>query len=93
VLDLAVGLGVVDEDHERVLILLVQLLGNIWVYFPVELVSVDLHGVGHPVEVVRSVHLLVLVLDEAPEGPQHLLDRGVDLLAAPIFLACGVGHL
>ena len=89
-LDLAVGLGVVDKDHERVLILFVQLLGDTGVSFAVELVRVDLHGVGHPVEVGRSVHLLVLVLDEAPEGPQHLLDRGVDLLAAPIFLACGV---
>ena len=54
---------------------------------------VNLHGVGHPVEVGGPVHLLVLVLDEAPEGPQDLFDRDIDLVAALMFLAAGGGHL
>ena len=92
-LDLAVGLGVVDEDNQRVFILFIHLRRDTGVSFSVKFMRVDLHRVGHPVEVGGPVHLLVLVLDEAPEGPQDLFDRDIDLVAALMFLAGGGGHL
>ena len=82
-----------DKDNQRVFILQIFLVGDFRVSFLEEFVSVVLHGAGHPVVVANAVHLLVLGLDELPEGPEHLFDCDVNFVSHSPLLDFGRVHL
>lgn len=77
--DLLLSFGVVDHQHEGVLVLIVLLGGKIEAALHEELLGVFSCGRGYPVVVLSTVHVLELFLDVCAKCSQDLLDENISL--------------